>query len=290
MAERLRLNSVIRAFEAKVPAFASFASADVTTAISFRDTAYDNVVFEMEHQPWDALALRDSLQYLLDRRLIANSGSVASTVTPFVRVPANGGEMNQWMAKQALDMGCYGVVWPHIATVDEARAAVAACRYPRPKGSANYEPAGLRGDSPTAAARYWGLSLQDYYDRADVWPLDPAGEILCVIMIECEDGIANLDAMLRNVPGIGLILIGQGDLSRVLGVPRQYDHPKVRAATKEIRSICKKHGVMVGRPQVDAGNVEAALADGYDYLMAPPERGLAALDKGLKLSKRSGSK
>jgi 4-hydroxy-2-oxoheptanedioate aldolase len=287
MAERERLNSVIRAFEAKVPAFASFATADVTTAISFRDTAYDNVVFEMEHQPWDALALRDSLQYLLDRRAIAASGSIASTMTPFVRVPANGGEMNQWMAKQALDMGCYGIVWPHVATVDEARAAVAACRYPRPKGSANYEPAGLRGDSPTAAARYWGLSVQDYYDRADVWPLDPTGEILCVIMIECEDGISNLDAMLRNVPGIGLILIGQGDLSRVLGVPREYDHPKMLAAKKEVIATCKKHGVRVGRPQVDAGNVESSITDGFDYLMAPPERTLAALNKGLKFSNRS---
>ena len=290
MAGKMRLNSVIRAFEAKVPAFASFATADVSTAISFRDTAYDNIVFEMEHQPWDALALRDSLQYLLDRHAIAESGSVASTVTPFVRIPANGSEMNQWMAKQALDMGVYGVVWPHIATVEEARAAVAACRYPRPKGSPNYEPAGLRGDSPAAAARYWGVPLQDYYDRADVWPLDPNGEILCVIMIEDVDGIDNLDAMLRNVPGIGLILIGQGDLSRVLGVPRDYDHPKVTSATAEIRAICKKHGVKVGRPQVDAANIEAALAEGYDYLMPAPTRSLAALDKGLQLSKRSLTK
>lgn len=287
MAGRERLNSVIRAFEAKVPAFATFASADINTAMSFRDTAYDNVVFEMEHQPWDALSLRDSLQYLLDRGAIARSGSIASTVTPFVRVPANGSEKNQWMAKQALDMGCYGIVWPHVATEDEARAAVAACRYPRPKGSPNYDPAGLRGDSPTAAARYWGLSLQDYYDRADVWPLAPDGEILCVIMIECEDGIANLDAMLRNVPGIGLILIGQGDLSRVLGCPREYDHPKMMEAKKEIIALCKKHGVKVGRPQVDAGNVESSLAAGFDYLMAAPTRGLAALDKGLKLSNRS---
>ena len=136
MGDLPRLNSVIRAFEAKVPAFASFATADVGTAMSFRDTEYDNIVFEMEHQPWDALALRDSLQYLLDRKAIASSGSVASTITPFVRVPANGSEMNQFLAKQALDMGCYGIVWPHIATVDEARAAVAACRYPPSEGFA----------------------------------------------------------------------------------------------------------------------------------------------------------
>ncbi len=48
-----------------------------------------------------------------------------------------------------------------------------------------YEPAGLRGDFPANAARYWGLTQQEYYPRADVWPLAPEGEILVVIM--CED-------------------------------------------------------------------------------------------------------
>ena len=106
-------------------------------------------------------------------------------------------------------------------------------------------------------------------------------------MIEDVDGIENLDAMLRNVPGIGLILIGQGDLSRVLGVPRQYDHPKMLAAKKEVIAICKKHGVKVGRPQVDASNIESSITDGFDYLMSPPERTLTALHKGLKFSNRS---
>ncbi len=286
MVDGLRLNSIIRAFERKVPAFTTFASADANTAISFRDTPYDGIVFEMEHNPWDGFVLRDALQYLLDRRQIADSGSVATTVTPLVRIPVNGSEMNQWIAKQALDMGAYGIVWPHFGTVDEARNAVAACRYPRPKGSPRYEPAGARGDSPTAAARYWGLSLNDYYDKADVWPLDPNGEILVVLMIEDVDGIANLDDMLRNVPGIGLILIGQGDLSRVLGYPRQYNHPSVRAAVAEIRTICKKHNAMVGRPQVDADNIEEALNDGYNFLMPSPTRSLLAVERGLKLSKR----
>ena len=48
-----------------------------------------------------------------------------------VRIPANGVEKAQWHAKQALDIGCYGIVWPHISTVEEAYNAVAACRYPR---------------------------------------------------------------------------------------------------------------------------------------------------------------
>ena len=219
--------------------------------------------------------------------LIAQSGSVASTVTPFVRVPANGSEMNQWMAKQALDMGCYGIVWPHVATVDEARAAVAACRYPRPKGSPNYEPAGLRGDSPTAAARYWGISLQDYYDRADVWPLNPKGEVLVIIMCEETKAIKNLPKMLKEVPGIGVVLIGEGDLSQELGVPRQYDHPTVVSAMDEILAICKENNVVCGHPHVDSKNVETLLAKGYRWLMASPAQSFGALQLGLKTSGRA---
>ena len=86
--------------------------------------------------------------------------------------------MAQWQAKQALDIGCYGIVFPHISTVEEAYNAVAACRYPRLKTAPHYEPAGIRGDGPTGAVRYWGLTQQEYYQKADVWPLDPQGRDL----------------------------------------------------------------------------------------------------------------
>jgi 4-hydroxy-2-oxoheptanedioate aldolase len=57
-----------------------------------------------------------------------------------------------------------------------------------------------------------------------VWPLNPQGEIFCILQIEDTRGVENLDAMLTNVPGIGAILIGEGDLGQELGYPRQYEH------------------------------------------------------------------
>src|SRR6185437_7052560 len=122
-----------------------------------------------EHSPYDIRGLADNLQYLLDRRAIAASGSVAPIVTPFARIPVNGSEMNQWVAKQVLDMGVYGVLWPHVSSVAEARNAVTACRFPRPAGSRYHQPAGLRGDGPTRAVAYWGLTPDEYYVKADVW-------------------------------------------------------------------------------------------------------------------------
>ena len=166
------------------------------------------------------------------------------------------------------------------------RKGGAACRYPRLKTAPRYEPAGIRGDGPTTAVRYWGLTQPEYYSRADVWPLDPKGEILCMLMIEDTQGIANLDAILKQVPGIGLVLIGEGDLSQELGYPRQYEHPKVLEAMAYIVKTCKENKVHVGHPHVDATNVERILGEGYTFLMAAPVRSFAALDKGRQLAGR----
>ena len=59
------------------------------------DSPYDGLIFEMEHNPYDVTALGDALQYMLSRKQIAESGSVAPKVTPIARIPANGAEMNQ---------------------------------------------------------------------------------------------------------------------------------------------------------------------------------------------------
>jgi 4-hydroxy-2-oxoheptanedioate aldolase len=149
-----------------------------------------------------------------------------------------------------------------------------------------YEPAGIRGDGPTAATRYWGLGQQDYYKKADVWPLAPDGEILVILMIEDTKGIENLSDILKNVPGIGAVLIGEGDLSQELGYPRQYEHKVVLDAMAQIVSTCKQNKVAVGHPHVTAGNVERILGEGYTFLMAAPVRSTPGLDKGLELAGR----
>jgi len=287
MAEIPRLNGVIRALEQGGTTFTSFAIADVETALAFSTAKYDGVIFEMEHNPWDIRALRDSLQYLLNRQQIARAGSIAPAITPMVRIPPNGGEMNQSFAKQALDLGAYGIVWPHVSTVDQAYNAVAACRYPRRKSAPLCEPAGLRGDGPGSAVRYWGLTQQEYYSKADVWPLSPQGEILVMLMIEDTQGIANLGDMLKNVPGIGVVIIGEGDLSQELGYPRQYEHPVVLEAMAQIVRTCKEHKVPVGHPHVGSDNVARIVEEGYRFLMAAPVRSYAALEKGRQLAGRT---
>lgn len=283
MAEIPRLNGIIRALEQGKHVVMSFAKPEIEESIVFSTSKYDGIMIEMEHGIWDGKALRDSMQFLLNRAEIVKAGSLAPKVTPIVRIPANGNERNQWLAKQALDLGVYGVVWPHISTVEEAYNAVAACRYPRLSTAERYEPSGIRGDGPHAACRYWGISNQDYYKKADVWPLNPQGEILVLLMIEDTVGIKNLPDILQNVPGIGGILIGEGDLSQELGYPRQYEHPVVLEHMAQIVATCNKFNVPVGHPHVEPENVERVISEGYRILITPPKRSFASLDNTLKL-------
>lgn len=279
-----RLNGIIQAWEAGKPAFTCFAKVDKLTAQELTDAPYDGVVFEMEHNPYDVAALGDALQYMLNRKAIAESGSVAPWVTPIARIPANGAEMNQFQAKQVLDRGVYGVITPHVWTVEQAYNAVASCRYAKPAGASLYEPKGVRGDGPATAARYWGLSQAEYYARADVWPLAPHGELLCGLMIESPEAIENLDDILANVPGIGFCLIGEGDLSQALGYARQYEHPEVLGAMKRILETCHKHKVRVGNPHTHAKNVERLLGEGYTFLMAASTRSYGVVGQGRELA------
>ena len=287
MPDTPRLNNIIRLLEEGRAPITAFSPPTIESAVEFATTKYDGVVFEAEHNPYDIRTLRDCLQYLLNRKQIVESATLTPAVTPIIRIPPNGGELNQWMAKQVLDIGAYGVVWPHVSTVEQASNAVSACRYPRAKGSPAYEPEGIRGDQPVHAARYWGIAPQEYYARADVWPLVPHGEILVIIM--CEDVLAidNLPRILSEVKGIGVVLIGEGDLSQNLGFPRQYEHPAVVEAMTAIRRICAEHGVVCGHPHVDTQNAQRVIDEGYKFLMAAPARTYAGLDACRKISGRT---
>jgi 4-hydroxy-2-oxoheptanedioate aldolase len=192
-----RLNGVIKALEQGETAFVAFTPVDIESAIALASSSLDGIAFEMEHAPLDFRALRESLQYMLDRRQIFERATLAPPVTPMVRIPPNGGEMNQWIAKQVLDIGVFGIIFPHVSTVEEARNAVGACRYPRLPKAPLYDPPGIRGDAPVRAARYWGLFQQEYYARADVWPLAPQGEILAIIQCEEVRAIDNLPQILQ---------------------------------------------------------------------------------------------
>jgi 4-hydroxy-2-oxoheptanedioate aldolase len=234
----------------------------------------------MEHGPFNVTDLRLSLQFMLDRRQLVESGSLAPRVAPLVRVPANGREHSQWIAKQVLDQGVYGVVFPMINAPEDAVAALRACRYAQALGAPDREPPGQRGHSPAGASRYWGLSILDYTDKADVWPLDPEGEIVLCLQCEHIEAVHNLERILDavdNKPGV--ILISEKDLSVSMGY-RSLFTPEVAEQVQRAAAICRERGVPFGSPQVTPENVAQRLADGFRFLLPLNPRNLETLQRG----------
>jgi 4-hydroxy-2-oxoheptanedioate aldolase len=282
-----RLNKVIELIEQGKVAFGPFVPAgSVPDAVWIAASQYDAVVFEMEHGPFDLNDLKLSLQFLLDRRQILESGALAPSVVPFVRIPINGREQNQWIVKQVLDIGVYGIVFPMINTPEDAIAALQAARYIQAKDAPDQEPVGRRGHAPGQALRYWGLSQPEYFDKADVWPLDPQGEILPLLQCETIEAVENLPRILdavNNKPG--LILISESDLSVSMGYKSVYT-PEVAEAVQRATRICRERGVPFGSPQANAGNIEQRIKDGFQFLMASPTRDTSALQLGRRLAGR----
>jgi 4-hydroxy-2-oxoheptanedioate aldolase len=114
--------------------------------------------------------------------------------------------------------------------------------------------------------------------------LAPQGEILVGLMIESVRAVENLEAILEQVPGVGLILVGEGDLSQELGVPRQFEHPTVQAHRDRVVEICAAKGVAVGHPHVTERNIDEVLEKGYQFLMTAPVVTYPGLVRGRNLT------
>ena len=229
-------------------------------------SGWDFAWFEMEHSGFSLVGLEDSMQYLLDRRQILQAGTLAPAVVPLVRIPSNGSEFNQWIIKQALDQGVYGILFPHINTVEQARHAVQFSRYAQEIGAADISPPGHRGVAPGNAMRWWGITdFKEYHRRADVWPLDPSGELMVWILIEEEEGVRNLSEILRSVP-VSAVIAAEVDLSTSMGVPGGRFSPAVEEVMDRIVTICQEHQVPVGA-LTTRENVERRVERGYQILI-----------------------
>lgn len=288
MPEHTRYNKVIDLLEQGKTVFASGlvwnGNLDDLTFVA--DSDYDMVMIEMEHEGLSFNNLRVSLQFLLNRQRIAEKGNVQPDVVPLVRIPPNSRERNQWIIKQALDTGVYGLVLPHLNTVDEAQAAVVAARYPQVPGVADFEPVGQRGWWQRIAPRYWGLTAQEYYDAADLWPLDPNGNLLLMGIVEEPEGVSNLRDILRQVRGIGAIWAGPGDMSVAMGLRGNAGHPDVQANLLRILETCKEFDVPCATGANTPEQVAMRMDQGFRIIITAPDKSTPGLNEGRRLASR----
>ncbi len=287
MTGAVRYNKAIDLLEQGKPVFCSGLvwNGNLDDLMYVADSDYDMVIIEMEHEGLSFNNLRASLQFLLNRKKISEGGGLQADPVPLVRIPPNSREQNQWVIKQALDTGVYGLVLPHLNTVEEAKAAVVAARYPQIPGSPDFEPEGQRGWWARIAPRYWGLSGQEYYHVADLWPLDPDGNMFLMPIIEEPQGVDNLPDILREVKGIGAVWAGPGDMSVAMGHPGESNHPDVQANLLRILSACQNAGVPCATGAT-AAEVPMRLEQGFRIIITSPEKSAPGLVEGRRLAGR----
>src|ERR1051325_11027954 len=203
-------------------------------------TYADYISYDMEHAPYDIKGLQEYM-----RGLVAGGPNRSGHRTPavLVNVPVNGVDeasihTNAWMFHQVLATGVHGIMLTHADTPGAVRAFVEMSRLPIhhqgvAKGVLDEGRRGAHG-SPTAA-QIWGVSVQEYEDRADVWPLNPNGELLLGLKLEDKYALANAEQNLK-VPGIGFAEWGPGDMALSLGVrgPGAEKDPKMIAARAKV--------------------------------------------------------
>ncbi len=236
-----RLNKLIELFENDQPAFGVLSfDYSLNNARAMASSGLDFLFIDMEHAPFDIERLRLFLLGMTDKRSIIEKGDLQPNVVPLVRIPAAGGaEELIAQAKQVLDVGVFGIFFPAIHTREQAELAVRATRYPQYNDAPDYEPAGLRGRNPSNAMWYWGV--RDYHAKADVWPLDPQGELLAMMFIESRAGVENIEEII-TVPGLGGIFIGPSDLSTSMGYTSPAA-PEVEQAIQTVLGACIEHDV-----------------------------------------------
>jgi 4-hydroxy-2-oxoheptanedioate aldolase len=174
--------------------------------------------------------------------------------------------LRYWLA-MPLATGVHGIVLVHATTAGAVRAMVEAVRYPNREQGVGQQglQEGRRGAHGAAlAAKIWGVSPKEYVQKADVWPLNPNGEIMLGVKIEDKYALANLDQIVR-VPGISFGEGGPNDMGFSFGFKR--GDPKAKEVQDKIFAGAKaQHLYWIGIGGA-VGNgeaaIEAAIKDGH---------------------------
>ncbi len=218
----LPINTFKRGMAAGTPQIGLWCSLSSHYAVeALAGAGYDWLLLDTEHSPNDIEAVLCQLQ-----------AAAAYPTHAVVRIPVN----DTVLIKRYLDIGVQTLLIPMVNTVEEARAAVAATRYP---------PDGVRGIASTTRANRFGR-VPNYARRA-------AEEICVLVQVETKQALANLDAI-AAVPGVDGVFIGPGDLHASLGYAGEQANPAVLPiidkALGDVKRAGKAPGILTGNQEL----------------------------------------
>ncbi len=181
-----------------------------------------------------------------------------------------------------LNLGVSGIVFVGVESAAEVKAGLAAMRFTSRGGT--------RADDVGGAPAYWGLSERDYKDKADLWPLNPNGELINWTIVESKEGLAHVREI-AAVPGIGVLFPGAGTLRGVFSTRdatgrRVLDQVAWEAAIQQVLAACKEFHVACGYP-ANANDIEVRMGQGFSvFVIGWGEQGFRTVEIGRKAAGR----
>jgi 2-keto-3-deoxy-L-rhamnonate aldolase RhmA len=181
-----------------------------------------------------------------------------------------------------LNAGTSGIMFVETESVDEVRRGLAAMRF-KSKG-------GTRSDDVGMAPAYWGMSEAEYKAKADLWPLNPDGELVNWTIVESKEGLAHVREI-AALKGIGVLWPGAGTLRGVFTTTnaageRVFDEKGWEGAIQQVLAACKEFNVPCGYP-ANANDIEMRMQQGFSvFVMNWGDAGFKAIDIGRKIAGR----
>ena len=182
-----------------------------------------------------------------------------------------------------LNLGVSGLVFVDVESADEVKAGLAAMRF-KSKG-------GTRAEDVGAAPAFWGLSEKDYREKADLWPLNPKGELVNFTIVESKAGLAKVREI-AAVPGIGVLFPGAGTLRGVFTSTndkgeRVVDTVAWEAAIQQVLAACKEFNVPCGYP-ARAEDIEMRMEQGFSvFVIGWGDNGFKTIEIGRRVGGRA---
>jgi len=300
-AQRSRLNPTIELLEQKKPMFGVYwpsnASGRGRAGAPPPPAAPAKTPGELAHE---ALAYRGA-DFLFNGAMEGGVDRAIGPVADFIKATADAGALTRTPAlrlahplmvktpkiapdtakaadniSRELNLGVSGIMFVEVESADEVRAGLAAMRF-KSKG-------GTRPDEVGGAPAYWGMSEATYRQKADVWPLNPEGELVNWTIVESREGLAHVREI-AAVKGIGVLWPGAGTLRGVFTTTtaageRVFDQDGWENAIQTVLAACKEFNVPCGFPATP-NDIEMRMKQGFSvFVMNWGEAGFKAVELG----------
>ena len=178
---------------------------------------------------------------------------------------------------QQLEAGVSGIMFVHVESAEELRTGLDAMRFVSNGGTRPDDALGM-------APEYWDMSADEYRQKADLWPLNPEGELISWVIIESLEGLANIREI-AAVPGIGVLWPGAGTLRGVFSTTeadgtRVFDEAAWEEAIQTVLATCNEFDLLCGFPAAP-DNIESRMAEGFDvFVMNWGDAGFQTIEMG----------